>query len=518
MGVVGTSARAKDILKYVSDAQLLKEEPELYGSLKAREGLSYLQKIKQSPGKGLESLAKLWGAEDDFFKIIGYEVAKDRRLDIYMRNGMSESDAKRKIADEIKSEMPTFSRLPKAFRDVKGVRVVGTWLSYPVISLYSQINTYGNAIELIEKGKEWNEPELKSQGYRKIATGISFVGLASLLGTSISALFGEEDEEDYSNARLFVRDYQTDTDIYVSSAYGTRDERGKINGGKLTYFDFGASNPYGSTQKILNIWLDRFKSIDEITAEEEEMMLKDSFNEVGKNIEKSFKALGINADPVTKTVLESLDGVDGFGNNIYEVNDKGLDKLKKGVFHILKRTMTPGSLRYVKKLGEAEDLNAEILSQATGIKMREVDLLDEMQYASYRFGSDFYQARRELRRSMSKVNRGEISMDEYKEIANEKNKFLEDRVAQMHAMYMSAQSLMLKGEDGKRSSDKQDIMDMNSDLQNRMIYKGGLTREVVLRFIVPNDFYDIISKVETDYSFDVINNKRLKTLQEELGE
>ena len=518
MGIVGTSASAKDILKYVGDSQMITENPELYGSLKTKESVKTLGDLAKYPGKGLEALAKLWGAEDDFFKIIGYEVAKDKRLDIYMRNGMSEVEAKRKIADEVKSEMPTFSRLPKAFRDVKGVRIVGTWLTYPVISLYSQIGTFSNAVDLVRNGKKWNEPELEKQGRRKAATGMGFVGLASLLGASISAMFGEEDEEDYDNARFFVRDYQQDSDIFVSEAYGTRNSRGKIDGGKMVYYDFGASNPYGSTQKIMNIWLDRFESIDEISAEEEEKMLKDMFNEVGKNLEKSAKALGIDADPVTSTVLEALTGFDGYGKRLYEVEDKLLDKATKGLSHILKRTMTPGSIRYVKKLTEAEDFKSELLSQLTGVKRREVNLIDEMQYASFKFGSDFYQARKELRKKMRQVSKGEMTMDEYKSIAEEKSAFLKDRVAQMHAMYMGAQSLMLKGDDGIRSSDKQDIMDVNTALQRKMILEGGLSREVVKRFILPNDYYDIISRVETEDSFDVLSKKRLKTLEKELGE
>ncbi len=518
MGIVGTSASAKDILKYVGDSQMITENPELYGSLKTKESVKTLGDLAKYPGKGLEALAKLWGAEDDFFKIIGYEVAKDKRLDIYMRNGMSEVEAKRKIADEVKSEMPTFSRLPKAFRDVKGVRIVGTWLTYPVISLYSQIGTFSNAVDLVRNGKKWNEPELEKQGRRKAATGMGFVGLASLLGASISAMFGEEDEEDYDNARFFVRDYQQDSDIFVSEAYGTRNSRGKIDGGKMVYYDFGASNPYGSTQKIMNIWLDRFESIDEISAEEEEKMLKEMFNQVGKNLEKSAKALGIDADPVTATVLEALTGFDGYGKRLYEVEDKLLDKAGKGLSHILKRTMTPGSIRYAKKLTEAEDVKSESLAQATGVKRREVNLLDEMQYASFKFGSDFYQARKELRKKMRQVSKGEMTMDEYKSIAEEKSAFLKDRVAQMHAMYMGAQSLMLKGEDGIRSSDKQDIMDTNTALQRKMILEGGLSREVVKRFILPNDYYDIISRVETEDSFDVLSKKRLKTLEKELGE
>ena len=518
MGIVGTSASAKDILKYVGDSQMITENPELYGSLKTKESVKTLGDLAKYPGKGLEALAKLWGAEDDFFKIIGYEVAKDKRLDIYMRNGMSEVEAKRKIADEVKSEMPTFSRLPKAFRDVKGVRIVGTWLTYPVISLYSQIGTFSNAVDLVRNGKKWNEPELEKQGRRKAATGMGFVGLASLLGASISAMFGEEDEEDYDNARFFVRDYQQDSDIFVSEAYGTRNSRGKIDGGKMVYYDFGASNPYGSTQKIMNIWLDRFESIDEISAEEEEKMLKEMFNQVGKNLEKSAKALGIDADPVTATVLEALTGFDGYGKRLYEVEDKLLDKAGKGLSHILKRTMTPGSIRYAKKLMDSEDVKSESLAQATGVKRREVNLLDEMQYASFKFGSDFYQARKELRKKMRQVSKGEMTMDEYKSIAEEKSAFLKDRVAQMHAMYMGAQSLMLKGEDGIRSSDKQDIMDANTALQRKMILEGGLSREVVKRFILPNDYYDIISRVETEDSFDVLSKKRLKTLEKELGE
>ena len=180
--------------------------------------------------------------------------------------------------------------------------------------------------------------------------------------------------------------------------------------------------------------------------------------------------------------------------------------------------MTPGSIRYVKKLTEAEDFKSELLSQLTGVKRREVNLLDEMQYASFKFGSDFYQARKELRKKLRQVSKGEMTMDEYKSIAEEKSAFLKDRVAQMHAMYMGAQSLMLKGDDGIRSSDKQDIMDTNTALQRKMILEGGLSREVVKRFILPNDYYDIISRVETEDSFDVLSKKRLKTLEKELGE
>ena len=517
MGIVGTSASAKDILKYVGDSQMITENPELYGSLKTKESVKTLGDLAKYPGKGLEALAKLWGAEDDFFKIIGYEVAKDKRLDIYMRNGMSETEAKRKIADEVKSEMPTFSRLPKAFRDVKGVRIVGTWLTYPVISLYSQIGTFSNAVDLLRNGNKWNEPELKKQGRRKAATNMGFITLASLLGTSLSYMFGEEDEEDYDNARFFVRNHQEESDIHISKVYGTRNSRGKIDGGKMVYYDFGASNAYGSTQKIMNIWLDRFESIDEISAEEEEKMLKDMFNEVGKNLEKSAKALGIDADPVTATVLEALTGFDGYGKRLYEVEDKLLDKATKGLSHILKRTMTPGSIRYVKKLTEAEDFKSELLSQLTGVKRREVNLLDEMQYASFKFGSDLYRARKELRKKLRQASKGEMTMDEYKSIAEEKSAFLKNRVAQMHAMYMGAQSLMLKGDDGIRSSDKQDMMDVNTALQRKMILEGGLSREVVKRFILPNDYYDIISRVETKDSFEVQYENKIKKLIESEG-
>ena len=51
-----------------------------------------------------------------------------------------------------------------------------------------------------------------------------------------------------------------------------------------------------------------------------------------------------------------------------------------------------------------------------------------------------------------------------------------------------------------------------------MILEGGLSREVVKRFILLNDYYDIISRVETEDSFDVLSKKRLKTLEKELGE
>ena len=118
---------------------------------------------------------------------------------------------------------------------------------------------------------------------------------------------------------------------------------------------------------------------------------------------------------------------------------------------------------------------------------------------------------------MRQVSKGEMTMDEYKSIAEEKSAFLKDRVAQMHAMYMGAQSLMLKGEDGIRSSDKQDMMDVNTALQRKMILEGGLSREVVKRFILPNDYYDIISRVETKDSFEVQYENKIKKLIESEG-
>ena len=206
---------------------------------------------KNALKKIAEKAETAYQMEDDYFKIVSYEVNKRQYSKALFKNSFENlTDKQQKevkdIAKEItKNTLPNYERIAKIRDFLKYMPIGSNFLSFHMEALRVSYNTIELAL------KEVKDPRTAAIGVRRLA-GISAVIMFSsgLLGSLLG--FGGDDEDEEDSVRKLLPYYAENSKINIAST----------SGNEIIYQDLSASSPYGAIEKAF-IAYSRGESLDE---------------------------------------------------------------------------------------------------------------------------------------------------------------------------------------------------------------------------------------------------------------
>jgi hypothetical protein len=308
--------------------------------------------------KGMENW---YQAEDDFFKIIGYEMELSRYADALYDKEKSEltpdelEEVKKVAVENVKNTYPSYDRIPEAIKFISKSYVLGNFISFQAESYRTLYNTFALA------GKELksDNPKIRKIGAKRLVGAstyltaksaiISAVGMAAGTGlTGIMGALGDDDDEKEKDKdiRKFIPEWSKDSDLIVLST----------GDGKIKYIDFSSADPHGGLRKAMNAFLN------------------------GETTEKKFidGALAavqpfLGTEMSVEAVNNLYNNIDKYGNQIWNPEDNAFNKTRAITSYIYSLA-EPGTVSSIRRGAKAENKVAELAANLTGYRIYDVEV------------------------------------------------------------------------------------------------------------------------------------------------
>lgn len=229
LGVIGQASNRQEITELMNSGTVLDALEKRF----SKKGSPFQEFGKQAYentlGKAANVADKMYLAEDDFFKIYGFEIEKNRYAKaLYGTDFNALSDQQKQAVEErsaaiIKDVYPNYNRIGPLIAGISKMPVVGTFLAFRAESFRVSFNIMRLAIE------EMQDPATRSIGAKRMAGIGSYLGGKAAIQSSSAAGAGyglmgalgmgkNEDEEeaqqegkhgsDFDDLAYFVRPWE----------------------------------------------------------------------------------------------------------------------------------------------------------------------------------------------------------------------------------------------------------------------------------------------------------------------
>lgn len=341
------------------------------------------QVISSKASKIKTGMEDLYQAEDDMFKIAAYETEMNRYADaLYNKSKDQLTDKERQevsdiAANNVKNTYPTYSRIPEGIKQLRKFPLfIGSFISFQAESYRTAYNTIGLAKDELSSDNK----KIKAIGVRRVAGAGSYLTVKTALlsyagyaaGTGIGgvlgAIFDDDDEEKkQKEVRSFLPPWSKNSDLIILKAAD----------GEIEYIDFSASDPHGGINKALNALLNG-----------EDMV--DSFKESMLELVGQFQG----PDILTNLAIQLKENENDFGKPIYNEEDSRENKISKVIDYVYK-VVEPGTATSIRKaVGSEQSLGQLAFGEATGLKIRKVNVKDQFGYKLPEFDDSFKDIRK----------------------------------------------------------------------------------------------------------------------------
>lgn len=179
-------------------------------------------------GKGtLKGLMNFYASMDNFAKALRYFTEKETLR--AAKPHMPESELQKRAGDIVRSGEPTYSRLPRGVRTLRGSKIFAPFIAFPAAQIQSLVGNTKLA------WSEMQDPDLRANGIRRAASMVAIgVAVPYMLTQVTKQMFGITDEEEEDVRRLSAPWDKNATLIFTG-----RDEDGNIN-----HISLGSVDPY----------------------------------------------------------------------------------------------------------------------------------------------------------------------------------------------------------------------------------------------------------------------------------
>ncbi|MCP4651154.1 MAG: hypothetical protein GY853_13895 [PVC group bacterium] len=376
LGVISDGARAGEIRDIIKDAT--------QGDLDVLIGTG----PKHAYKKALKAIEKLYGAEDDVWKIFAYE----NELKRYKKAlpDMPEKELKQKAANIVRDTYPTYSMIPSAIKKLRRFPLVGTFVSFPA----EVVRTANNTIKLMASELKSSNPEIRKIGAQRLVGLTLAATITAGLGAASRFRTGTTKEKEDA-AREFMAPWTKNSQIIWASS---------IENGKANYVDLGYSDPHSYLRKPLLAFLN---------GED----WKEKAFEAGAELLSPF----LGEDMLAQKLLNIKRNKTPDGQNVYNPQDKLTNQTIDKLNHLIEG-MEPGAIASLRRIykstkdvegqyGSGYDTKTEVAAMGTGIRINVLDTKRSLRFKGWKFSRDIRDASRLARK------RGvELSFEQKKKI------------------------------------------------------------------------------------------------------
>ncbi len=429
LGIVKQSAGLGEIMDMFKDA----DWDTAMASRLSDEKLSLFEKSKKFFLQKKKKIEDAYQAEDDFFKIIAYEVELSRYSEALFNKPKSELTAEELnevndvVVEIVKNTYPTYDRIPEAIKMIRRAPLVGNFVSFQAESYRTAFNT----IALAKSEISSKNPKIQAIGAKRITGATTYLSAKSAILTYFSNaagvgltglvgyLFDDEDEDKKDkDIRMFVAPWSKNSDLLMMDA----------EPGKLKYIDFTSSDPHGALKKVMN----SFFLGDSLT---------DSFSSSLLEVFTPF----LGEDMVVEAVLGLKNNQDKYGNPIFNTEESLDDQILK-ISAYMYKLVEPGTVSSIRRGAAAESKSEELLANLTGYRIYDVDINKQFGYSIKEYSDKIADAKKIYN---SAYYNEEATEAEKTKAYNEANKAVKRLYLEVAGLYNSAERLGAIPEDLK---------------------------------------------------------------------
>ena len=361
-GVVYESAKAGELQDIMKDAQAIDADPE-----RMVEGW-----IKRVKNKLLKGVRNAYQAEDDVWKIYGYENEYNRYKKAFP--DMPEADLRAEIAEVTRNTYPTYSLVPKFIQKLRRFPLVGTFVSFPAEVMRTAYNT----VDLTYQAITSDNPRVRKHigiprlvGLMIGATGTGSMALAT------QSFFDVDDEED----RLL--------DYFVApwSKYGQRMYLGKPQNGNYKFLDLASSDPHNYIKKPLKALISAGKGLSK---EEWDNQLREAGIDASVALLDPF----LGTEILAEKLMDIRNNQRSNSNKPVYNPEAPIGDQVSDIYSYLAEAVEPGTVRSYRRLiqgikgekstyGKQYSWQDEIIALFLGQRIQDLDVTRSFQFRTY---------------------------------------------------------------------------------------------------------------------------------------
>jgi len=328
------------------------------------------------PGKIQKAYGKIqdtYVAEDDFWKIVSFNLERNRYDNILGKLGINKDNYKAVLSGEIedpvlkkagsyfnkitprkefvdesfdgfldevsanmvRNQVPNYAYIGKTAKALRQTPF-GNFIAFPLEIMRTGNNIVTQAIEEITSGI----PEIAAIGYRRLmGFGMTVGGIPLLLVETFKAKHNVTDEE-LNALRKFVPQWSKNSTLIPAG----RDEKGY-----LKYIDFSYSNAYDYLMRPFRTVLNKISDGSATNASLKEAVGKGLIESIGELLEP-FASESIFTEALIDSTLRR--GVGRNNKQVWKEEDDIGVKIEKAIKH-LGESLKPGSIPQLRRISEA---------------------------------------------------------------------------------------------------------------------------------------------------------------------
>lgn len=362
LGIVNTNVRLGDLKNLMRDAKINEVGNVATDSI-LKPMLEKLGKVGELAARGtrktVQTFQDAYVAEDDFWKIINFEVETVKRADAYQKAGIKKTidEVKEEAADIVKNTVPNYAYVGQFVRAMRATPL-GTFMSWP-----SEI--FRTGFNIARQGlKDIKDPITGSVNYFKSTNPMKKIGLQRLVGGTVAfgtlpyaivegtkAINGVSDEESEAG-KDFVAPWSKDSQLLWFKDPDT---------GELYYSDWSANNVYDTLTRPFQTVLNSVQQ----GIEDEEVLIKgfaEGVTRAAANIAEPFIGESIFTEAVADIIARG--GRTREGQQLYTEQTPVGEKYAR-IFRHIGETQMPQYKQFVRVYDSATgkpDANGDVIS------------------------------------------------------------------------------------------------------------------------------------------------------------
>jgi len=415
LGIVGTQTELGETMRVWDD--IVRGETTGKGSEIV--GQAY-KKLSNLPGTGIRGLKKVYGkiqdtyvAEDDFFKMVTFNLERNRYDGILKKIGVNKENYKqvlneksakgrylnkiierKDIANEsfdgfldelsatmVRNQVPNYDYIGRTGKALR-LSPFGNFIAFPL----EIMRTGNNIIEQSIREITSEIPEIKALGYRRLFGFGTTVGGIPIALTEIFKAKNNVTNEEMEALKKFVPEWSKNSTLIPT---------GRDEDGYLKYVDFSYTNAYDF---LLRPYRSVLNGISQGDGSEESLkaLLASGMQDGVSELMQPFASESIFTEALVDSTIRG--GIGKGGRRVWSESDASMTKIAKGVFHIGETFLPTGSIKQAARIGKAArgktddygrtfELNDE-LAGIFGFRSQRSDPERALIYMTTKFGRD----------------------------------------------------------------------------------------------------------------------------------
>lgn len=450
LGIIDKSIVKTELMEMFGKSEQINVE-----SLLERQQTRYYNMHKKQWWKNVKlGLEKAYQLEDDFFKIVSFEMEL-KRYGKAIGKGQPFERLDKQVQDEItqlasentKNIIPNYNRIGSIREIYRSIPVLGTFVSFQLESYRTAYNTINLAL------KESKTPGLKSIGAKRLASVIGFqalyhYALTGFVGDIFGAISDDDEDEAEKYASQVLAPWSKNSNIAII----------KAGDGKFTYIDFSAANPHGQIDRAI-----KAMSTGETVAETTVEILKEALGDF------------LDYDIAFGAAISIFNNEKPTGGTIWKPDDS-VGTIIGSIANVLYKTIEPGLFRSAMKIKGADNKVLETIGQGTGYKPQEVDYRKGIEFRSRKIMNDMRDAT-----SLNSLNRqledNKITQSAYDEALIRRDEYKLKKAKELIDLYKGG---LFFGLD-------------NDDIMEAMVERGGVSKHIFYQ-VAEGDVYSVSAR------------------------